>query len=327
MHSITTSNVNTAFSAGLQWLRVAGELEESRNGPVLVSPTPVCTTYKFPTQRVLFCPERNANPFFHLMEALWMMAGREDLAFPAYYNSGMTKYSDDGFTLNGAYGYRWRKHFGFDQILEVVRHLNNDPNSRRAVMTMYDGQFDTMENPGSKDIPCNTQIYFDCRGDKLNMTVCCRSNDAIWGAYGANAVHMSVLQEVMAAGLDIPVGVYRQMSNNFHIYPEVHDLQKLVWADSPNPYRTEGYVPYPLVNQHSDMFEWLAECEQFCRQPSEEPNFNNTFFADVAYPVHMAWTERKEGISSGMQWATMIEADDWRVACCDWIRRKGSQYD
>ena len=33
---------------------------------------------------------------------------------------------------------------------------------------------------------------------KLCMTVCNRSNDMLWGAYGANVVHMSMLQEFVA---------------------------------------------------------------------------------------------------------------------------------
>jgi hypothetical protein len=322
MHSITTANVNTAFTAGLQWLRVAGELENSRNGNVLVSPTPVCTTYKKPWQRVLFCPERDANPFFHLMESLWMLSGREDVAFVSHYNSGMKRYSDDGYVLNGAYGQRWRNHFGFDQVIEVIRLLNEDQETRRAVIQMYDCIYDLAENPDSKDIPCNTQIYFDCRHNVLNMTVCCRSNDAIWGAYGANAVHMSVLQEIVAAGVGLPMGEYRQFSNNFHIYTAVHDVDKLAWAESPNLYRTTGLARYPLMDVNSDVEEWLDECEHFCSHPGDASQYANPFFNEVAFPMHAAWTDRKAGVSSGMEWATKIAADDWRIACCDWIRRR-----
>ena len=322
MHSITATNVNTAFTAGLQWLRVAGEREDSRNGPVLVSPTPVCTTYKNPTQRVLFCPERDANPFFHLMESLWMLAGRESVDFVSQFNSGMVNYSDDGRVLNGAYGYRWRRYFGFDQLVEVMRMLNRDQNSRRAVLTMYDPTFDLGENPDSKDIPCNTHIYFDLRGDKLNMTVCCRSNDAVWGAYGANVVHMSMLQEVMASALGTVCGDYRQMSNNFHLYTTVHDVEKLAWADSPNLYRTHGLKPYPLMHENSDLEEWLDECEHFTMFPGDATQYANPFFSEVAFPMYAAWVDRKNGINSGMEWALKIEADDWRIACCDWIRRR-----
>ena len=133
-----------------------------------------------------------------------MLAGRGDLASVEQFNKGMAKYSDDGKGLNGAYGWRWRGMFGFDQLTEVVNELSINPTSRRCVLAMYDPVWDMQDNPESLDIPCNTHIYFDCRHNKLNMTVCCRSNDALWGAYGANAVHMSMLMEYIAAAVGLP---------------------------------------------------------------------------------------------------------------------------
>ena len=50
------------------------------------------------------------------------------------------------------------------------------------------------------------------------MTVCNRSNDMIWGAYGANAVHMSILMEYVAVAVNAPMGSYYQISDSFHIY-------------------------------------------------------------------------------------------------------------
>ena len=52
-----------------------------------------------PCERVLLYPERNANPFFHLYESLWMLAGRNDVAGPARYAKNMNNYSDNGVTL------------------------------------------------------------------------------------------------------------------------------------------------------------------------------------------------------------------------------------
>ena len=40
----------------------------------------------------------------------------------------------------------------------------------------------------------------------------------LWGAYGANAVHMSVLQEYIAASLELEMGPYYQVSDSFHVY-------------------------------------------------------------------------------------------------------------
>ncbi len=60
------------------------------------------TEYECPRERVLFSRERDANPFFHLMESLWILAGREDLGFLEHFNSNMRQFSDDGTTFNAS---------------------------------------------------------------------------------------------------------------------------------------------------------------------------------------------------------------------------------
>ena len=44
------------------------------------------------------------------------------------------------------------------------------------------------------------------KNGRLQMTVHCRSNDIIWGTYGANAVHFSILQEYVAARIGVDLG-------------------------------------------------------------------------------------------------------------------------
>src|SRR4051812_26055273 len=82
--------------------------KESRNGPVLMIEEPVIITYEKPNERVLFDANRDANPFFHLFESIWMLSGSNELAPVQYFANNISNYSDDGKTLNGAYGYRWR---------------------------------------------------------------------------------------------------------------------------------------------------------------------------------------------------------------------------
>lgn len=170
----------------------------SRNGDVLVIDEPVTVTYTHPTERVLFNEVRDANPAFHLYEALWMLAGRNDVAPLAYYNSRMNQFSDDGKTLNGAYGYRWRHAWRWnqeiagdveiDQLDVLVNHLKADPHSRRAVLSMWNVEDDLLkigwpcnrcqEYEGgvcphctnglkmqSKDVCCNLDVMFSLRDD------------------------------------------------------------------------------------------------------------------------------------------------------------------
>lgn len=322
MHIISVMNVNQALSEGLNWLAVAGIREQSRNGAVIAAPGPVMTEYYRPCERVLFNAERNANPYFHLMEALWMLGGRNDVAWPQQFNHRFGEYSDDGKTIHGAYGYRWRTAFKFDQVKATIELLRRDPETRRAVIGVWQPEDDLGST--SKDIPCNTHIYFDLRRDKLNMTVLCRSNDIIWGAYGANVVHMSILQEFIAAAVGRPVGVYRQYSNNYHLYTQYYDVDNAALRLIDNRYDAYGVQmikPLPLVN--TDFNGWLYDLREFMLHPlaSAPPTNEDTFFTTVARPMYHSWMARKNGGGDGLSEAREIAAPDWRTACVDWIGR------
>src|SRR3974390_2807104 len=111
MRVIKVRNVHLALPKGLALLQEYGVVRDSRNGPVTVMEEPVTTTYIRPCERVLFWKERDANPFFHFFESLWMLAGRDDLAFLTKFVKRFEDFSDDGLTLHGAYGYRWLRYF------------------------------------------------------------------------------------------------------------------------------------------------------------------------------------------------------------------------
>lgn len=317
MKIISGRNINEVYVAGLNYLREHGEDESSRVGRVVVSPCPVVSVYARPRERVLFSPERDANPFFHIMEGLWMLNGQRDAAWPCLFNKSMKKYANEDGTYDGAYGHRWRHHFGVDQIQCVVEELLERPKSRRAVIAMFDPAVDN--NPHSSDIPCNTTIYFRLRFNKLEMTVCCRSNDAIWGAYGANVVHMSMLQEVIASQLRAQVGTYYQISNNFHLYTDMGNHAELLRHPVSNDYyRTEGYPAYPLVSHPDSFFEELAAwMDTGLRAPK------NNFFYYVADPMFYAWEQHKDGNDGGaLQYIDEIEDMALQHVCREWILRR-----
>src|SRR5262245_6046515 len=138
------SDVNSLLPDALWYMKTAAHIEDSRNGKVLVAPEPVMLTTLFPDQRVLFCPDRKENPVFHFIECLWMMAGRNDSALLSKYNPRMREFAEENSLLWGAYGYRWRKSFHFDQIESVCRLLKEDPNTRRAVISMWDPALDLL---------------------------------------------------------------------------------------------------------------------------------------------------------------------------------------
>lgn len=313
---IQAVNVNVAFMEAWWKLRTYGVEQQSRNGPVLVMPEPVMTTYSRPQERVLFDPRRDANHVFHLAETLWMFAGRDDVGSLLPYNSNYKNYAEENGRVHGAYGKRWRKHFGPDQILRVIDELKRDPHSRRAVIAMWDPFAADMD--AWKDTPCNTHIYFDIREGLLNMTVCCRSNDILWGCYGANVVHFSMLQELVALDLGVGIGVYRQFSNNFHAYTD--NAMVKYYLEAPP---TEVYDPYfdkvnfyPLLDEGENAENFMLDCERLF----EGKEVENTFLTLIAKPLMQAYKDRKEGLEYDV---SSVPSDcDWRVGFEQWVARR-----
>ena len=323
---ITVPNVNIALAEGLNMMKIRSRQEASRVGQVARLPVPLITTYLNPKERVLFSPKRNANPFFHFMEALWMLAGRADLSWPVQFNKRFREYSDDGMVIHGAYGNRWRHWFHGDQLDAIVQHLNNNRASRRAVLQMWDARED-LNNPG-RDVPCNTQAYFEIVDGKLDMTVCNRSNDLVWGAYGANAVHFSMLQEYMAFRVGAEVGIYRQFSNNAHVYTDVYPRETwdamILDAQANDHYNglddPAEVQPFPLIRSNASTFD--RELLLWMSDPTAHTTYREPLFYEVAQPMYMAWQWRDTQPSAAITHAGNIAADDWRMACTDWLNRR-----
>lgn len=322
-HQIIARNVNEAFQLGVMYFKdllKKQEILETRYGNCVRHHGLFVTQYIKPLERVLFDPHRDCNPFFHIMESLWMLAGREDVEFLTLFNKNMDSFTDDGETYHGAYGFRWRHTFGIDQLDLIVKELTELPNSRRAVLQIWSAEKDL--NKTSKDIPCNDMVQFEIDQGVLNMNVFNRSNDMIWGAYGANAVQFSMLQEYIAGRLGVPVGVYNQISCNFHIYVDVFEKYKhyesITDADE---YLMYDIKPYQMIKDgksfDTELLEWFKDPANDC------PIWNNPFFIEVATPIYRAWIARKSGDhEQAYKELENCKAGDWRLACQQWMDRR-----
>lgn len=341
--TLTRRNAGAMLPEVLRSLQYSNVQSDSRNGPVLAFPGPVTLTYMNPLERVVFIPERDANPFFHLFESLWMLAGRNDVEYPASFVSSMADFSDDGETFNGAYGYRWMHQFGFNQVVAICQALIENPDCRRQVLSMWDGHHDPLSaQEGTKDVPCNTHAYFRIIEGALHMTVCNRSNDIIWGALGANVVHFSVLQEVMATLIGCEVGTYSQISNNMHFYSERHG--KMAWVIATeysqeiskfprhDPYGSGQVRPEPLFH-HTECdspdskLNILQEFVDFVDE-GMLPGMKSRFLRRVAGPMLQAYRvfqdkEDKRRVDNALALLDGCDGNiDWIAASRQWLERR-----
>jgi len=338
MKVIKARNVNDALYRGIDLFNddTQYRVQESRNGDTYEALEPVTTVYNKPWERVCLIAERDANPFFHYIEGLWMLAGRKDLKSLTYFVKSMENFSDDGQTLWGAYGWRWKSYFYKDQLSIIIDMLKTNPDDRRCVLQMWDANKDL--NRQGKDVPCNTNIYFKIRDNELHMTVCNRSNDMLWGAYGANVVHMSMLQEYLASMLGVEIGVYRQVSDSFHVYlnpvwDKVKDLEIDIYThkDIKNPYDTyiNEHEHLPLFS-NANTLDWelnkffmMYPVDNWLYDDLDDINWSNSALKDIAVPMVRAYASYKNGdFKYAYEKINDIKALDWRRACLDWVRKR-----
>ncbi len=211
---------------------------------------PGCHTLYTPAKKLSSTPGRRANPFFSMAESLWIIAGRGDSEWVSTFNNKLNEFQlDEGHTdYNAPYGRRIRfanKHRNeeltlnkvvffnmkkipqVDQLLHCYLSLKKDPDSRQAVVSLWNPLMDYVLHE-TKDRPCNTTIYFKIRNNKLNMTVCNRSNDVHLGLYGVNFVQFSRIQEFMAASLNVGIGTYTHLSDSLHIYDDSQHTKNIL---------------------------------------------------------------------------------------------------
>ena len=350
-------NVNDGFRTlvdGISSGEIPTKRTSSRNGDVLRIQEPITITYNYPQECVLFNQARDANCFFHLFEALWMLAGCNDVASVAYYAASMTNYSDNGETLHGAYGYRWIKAFGYNQLRIIIHELKKNPDSRRCVLQMWDahGVLNSdlyIATHGGKDVPCNVCAFFEVVDGEVNMTVVNRSNDIVWGLFGANAVHFSFLLMYVAGNLGLKIGKYHQFTANAHIYTEnnsgfKHEEWLAEYQDTliPDAYVQSGPWDVPAGSKPLNLVKLVQDPAVFERElplfveafsgdnPNDERHgkWKEPFLDLVASPMLWAFNLHKKRLyETALNAAKNIMANDWRIAATNWLNKRQQSWE
>lgn len=281
----------TQLYTNLMWfLDVNGQEEQSRNGAVGTIRRPVTFCLKNPMFRTLYAPIRRPNHVFHVVEAIWMLAGYNHVGPLLEFNKGIEQFTENKI-MHGAYGHRWIEHFGIDQLTQISLRLGDNPGDRQAVLTMWDPVADLPPSE-FKDRPCNTHAYFrvDPNG-YLDMHVCNRSNDLIWGALGSNIVHFTMLQEVMAAAIGQDIGQYYVTTNNLHIYKNYPNLDE-VMTEAKHLAHTVRY-PMSLIAANEDPWQFVRDCYTFISSGCTPRGTKCRWFTQVAGPMVDWYRDKK----------------------------------
>lgn len=262
-----------------------------------------------PWHHCILIPSRRWNPWLAMSEALWILAGRDDIKCLLPYNQHIGDYSDNGVTLFGAYGARI-----YFQIDDIIDRLRKDPSDRRAVIEIW--------RPGdliaeTKDPPCNTQLIFKLRDNKLHMTIINRSNDIHFGLFAVNLPTFGILQSYIAARLGVDMGYQTHFSNSLHFYTDdkrAREITSRMLGD---------FNQYPVYPEHERVFTDLTHIpshsvfSEMCsdildretlRNPSKLPNF-----LTFAHFFLSSYSERQP-----FMWEGYEEYADWKLASWIW---------
>lgn len=246
---------------------MAGPIVKRRGSKMRELRGPCHVTLTDPLKRMHSIIARRGDPWATLAEFPWIIAGRNDIEWLQWYLPRAKDFSDDGKVWRAGYGPRLRDWEAndpadpsVDQLLDVVLRLAHDGDTRQAVAVLWDPAEDNV--PGSKDYPCTLALHFMAQAGALDLHVNMRSNDVFWGFSGVNLVNFTLLQELVAHFVGIPVGNYHHTSNNMHVYERHWEWAANIIsanASSINPYYM-GLEPLPMLLGETDLAEFTADC-------------------------------------------------------------------
>jgi thymidylate synthase len=175
---------------------------------------------------------RGTVPGIGAVEACQLLAG---VSFPqtvVAVGPQFKNYTEDNGIFHGAYGLRTD-----GQYDAVIEKLKNDADSRQAVVTIWNPQYDNQ--PNKRDYPCTVLHQFRIRNGKLNMSVYMRSND-VWLGAAYDFFQFTQVQIALASVLGVEPGKYAHHVGSLHIY-EQH------YGAAENLTKTDELVDIPSI--------------------------------------------------------------------------------
>lgn len=179
---------------------------------------------------------RKTFPKSAAAEVAWYVRGEQDADFIRKYAPLWDKFveplvkREDLFNgdemmegVKSAYGYRWRRHFGRDQLRLAVEALRKDPSDRRVYVSAWDPAEDGLGAQGQRNVPCPTSFTFSVTGGELHSSLFLRSSDVFVGL-PYDVMGHALLMDAVAHELRIRPGVMHVTLAHAHLYESHWEL-------------------------------------------------------------------------------------------------------
>jgi len=214
---------------------------------------PVLTTKKLHLKSIIY-------------ELLWFLKGDTNAKY--LQDNGVriwNEWADEKGDLGPIYGYQWRswptpdgRHI--DQISKVIESIQNNPNSRRMLVSAWNvGELDKMRLP-----PCHILFQFYVAGGKLSCQLYQRSADIFLGV-PFNIASYSLLTMMMAQVTGLQPGDFVHTLGDGHIY--LNHLEQVKLQLTRKPYALPTMKINPEVTHIFDFTYEDFELVQYQAHP------------------------------------------------------------
>lgn len=284
MHMLTDSHMDWLYPRLLKHVMKHGE-EAAPRSQKTREVRPFIFQLTNPVNRLVTLPERKVNYAFALVESFQFVCGYTDGVQLTRYNSNIKNWLDPKTgNTEASYGELTR-----DQVLYVANILERDPDSRQAVMSIYNGH--EHQKP-MLNVPCTCTLQFFVRNGQLELTVYMRSNDLWWGV-PYDVFQFTAMQEMIASHLDLPLGTYTHIAGSGHIYEPFFEKATAI-ADQYD--RQPVYPQEPLFFENTDLHSTRVDAEAVLTEERAYPEVIG--YLPVKFQEHLAtlvdYRKRKE---------------------------------
>jgi thymidylate synthase len=210
--------------------------------------------------------KRGTVPGIGAVEACQLMSGTSFPDLVISIGPQFANYAEDNGVFHGAYGPRTNGQYDV-----IIDRLKADPDSRQAVVTIWNPQYDLQHQ--KRDYPCTILHQFRIRDNKLNMSVYMRSND-VWLGAAYDFFQFTRVQIAMASVLGIEPGKYAHHVGSLHIYEQHYEAaESLAYTDKKveipvitgrtwNEVKSSAFLPMQAT-VNDDMYARLTEPERW----------------------------------------------------------------
>jgi len=216
-------------------------------------------------------PARKFSLPYACAEVLWYLTFSGDIRpMLEHYAPSYGKYCEDGIAYGG-YGKRWKENPGFmlednnffhpngsNQIEMLIKLLREKPNTRQAILSMWDsGDLVHAYIGDHGDLPCTLSLKFYVRDNtdgnpELHCIGDMRSNDA-WLGLPYDVFCFTTLQRIIAEECGLKLGKYIHQAGSQHIYERNYEKVEQVLQNYTAKYPTT--LNYNHVSKN-DALSW-----------------------------------------------------------------------